>query len=135
MAQYCGKVSSSRLIECMGSYALSFCKTGFVRSGTYCTLKFGIFICYVCYLYCSLLWKLAPAKLSLFPSTIKSHLFPQYHGLSRPQSSSQAKIVVKLPVENDAASHSRKQSARIGSVYLRIQYIPICVPFVTLQII
>ncbi|XP_065910074.1 uncharacterized protein [Dysidea avara] len=69
----------------------------------------------------SLLWKLAPAKLSLFPSTIKSHLFPQYHGLSRPQSSSQAKIVVKLPVENDAASHSRKQSARIGSSSLEFR--------------
>jgi len=69
------------------------------------------------YYSCSLLWKLAPAKLSLFPSTVKSHLFPQYHGLSRPQSSNQTKIVVKIPEETDIVSHSRKESARIGLVH------------------
>ena len=95
---------------------------------TYCT-------CYFC-CSCSLLWKLAPAKLSLFPSTVKSHLFPQYHGLSRPQSSSQAaKIVIKMPEETNVVSRSRKESAGIGLVTLgKILCLFECYAFVILQI-
>ena len=71
-----------------------------------------------CVLYNSLLWKPAPAKLSLFPSTVKSHLFPQYHGLSTGHSTGQGRVTIKLPPEMDSdAVHGAKKSGKTGSAF------------------
>ena len=70
-----------------------------------------------CGLYYSLLWKPAPAKLSLFPSTVKSHLFPQYHGLSTGHSTGRGRVKIKLPSEMDSDTHNVKKNSRIGSAF------------------
>ena len=84
-----------------------------------------VFLCVcfcVCAIYCvlynSLLWKPAPAKLSLFPSTIKSHLFPHYRGLSTARSAGQGRVTIKLPPEADTHLHSAKKTGRTGSVVI-----------------
>jgi len=74
-------------------------------------------MCTFVVLYNRLLWKPAPAKLSLFPSTVKSHLFPHYHGLSTAQTASKDKVTIKLPSDQDAGTHSTKKSTRTGSLF------------------
>ena len=43
----------------------------------------------LCTFHYSLLWVPAPPKLSLHPSTVQTHLFPDYHSSTKPWTSSQ----------------------------------------------